>query len=287
MEAGNIFFSFKGIKMKNSFIDYSKKSFRLIFDNPILFVPALIQIFSLLITILPLINYIGDNNSFNTFTPAYFPALLILIFFLVIINLLIEIGVLFMIKEVVLYNETSIRSLFKGIKKYFVRIFFGSIIIAVVFGILSAIIAVPLFILTNLRILSFIVIFIFILALSTFIYMWETILVYEDCGVFKSIDLSFRFAKMNFGLLFLVNLLDAILTGDNKSKLNSNQQRKPINIDLPTPFFIDLIKPLSITLIVLLSLISIVLDLFFLTLAFVIYDDRRDMLRSEIELTKE
>lgn len=205
--------------MYNTFGGYVKKSFKLIFEKPILFIPALM---SLTITIVfalgALINFqMAGITNFHNFGSILFVILGALI--LIIAELFILAGKYNMIKQAVIIENVTMEDFWFGAKKYAGRIFLGGLLL---FGV--ALVAILIFILPVILMQSGgLILFMLVLFLvgaiivSLFVSFWATILIYEDCDIMYAFKLSFSFAKKHFGLVFVINLLKAILTGNMKS----------------------------------------------------------------------
>lgn len=274
--------------MYDSFWNYLKKSFKLIFQKPILFVPTLINLVITIAFILGIIASVGVVNSIEF--PNISTILLIVLGVLIIIalELFISAGNYNMIKQAVTINEVNMDDFWEGAKKYTGRIFLGGLMIFGVVLLALLIVVVPA-ILTRSFGLTLILLILFIIPaiiFGLFISFWETILVYEDCDIMESFKLSFSFAKKHFGLVFVINLLQAIFTSNRNSNRNSDNGT---SVNLPfhskhggrtynlhafgeyIPFSIGAMSGISI----IITIIKAFLSLYFEVIFFVIYHDRR------------
>ncbi|MCT4564401.1 MAG: hypothetical protein N4A68_08800 [Maledivibacter sp.] len=274
--------------MYDSFWNYFKKSFKLIFQKPILFVPTLISLALSIVFTLGIIASIGVPDSIVSLNIGMISLILLGVLIMIVLELFISAGNFNMIKQAVDINEVSMDDFWVGAKKYTGRIFLGGLIFSGILLLVLLIIVVPVILTKSsgltitLLILFSIPVIIFIL----FISLWETILVYEDCNIIKSFKLSFSFVKKHFGLVFVINLLQAIFTNDKNSHKNGDNGA---SINLPfhskhggktynlhvfgkyIPFSIGTIGVISI----LITIIKAFLSLYFEVIFFVIYHDRR------------
>lgn len=218
--------------MYNTFGGYLKKSFKLIFAKPILFIPALI---SLSITIVfalgALINFqMAGITNFHNFGSILFVILGALI--LIIAELFILAGKYNMIKQAVIIDNVTMEDFWFGAKKYAGRIFLGGLLMFGVALVAILILVLPVIFMQSAGLIIFMLILFIIAAIivSLFVSFWATILIYEDCDIMYAFKLSFSFAKKHFGLVFVINLLKAILTGDMKS---NNKNHNGSSTDIP------------------------------------------------------
>lgn len=255
--------------MYGGLLDYSKKSFRLIFDNPILFLPILINLVITLMFTLTL-GLAITRNDFGLSIGLIIIGTLVFI----LLEVFIGAGKAFMIGRIIKGDKVEFKDLIEGGKKYFSKFLLGSIVIALAFivgglllGLLSLIVG---------RILGFIIILIVLVIGTVYVTMWFTILIYEDTDIVDAISLSISFAKENFGLLLVVNILQGIFTGNNSSGRYNRNQSGGIENTVSLPLFIAVLGTLSVPLIVMGVILSITMDLFFNVMFFAIYDDRND-----------
>lgn len=273
--------------MYDTFGNYFKKSFHLIFQKPILFVPTLIN---LVITIAFIIGVVAsiwvvDIIDFPNITTILLIILGILIMF--ILELLVYAGNYNMIKQAVTVEETTMDDFWSGAKKYGGRIILGWLIVIGVILLALLIFIVPAIFSKSFGLMMFLIILLIIpvIVLGIFISFWETILVYEDCDIMKAFKLSFSFAKKHFGLVFVITLLQGIFTVDrNSNKNNSGSINLPFHskhggrtynihaFGKHMPFAIGTIGIISI----IITIIKAFLTLYFDVIFFVIYHDRRE-----------
>lgn len=268
----------RGISMYDNFFGYSKKSFKQIFSKPILFTPIIIQIaitIFLALWILSIINIAVYNFSYIMVKTT------IAIILFVLINLFLETGKMYMIKQSITKGNTSIKDILIGVRKFFIRVFLGSLAILALIFALGLILTVPMAILiaAKLEIISIIIASIAVIVFLIFISMWEVIMIYEDCTIFDALNKSVNFAKKHFGLILLIEILRNIFTGNNKNLKYSIRSSDKLSfkntkiINLPYFFNSTNIKPIMLILGIFIAIIS---ELFFDVLMFELYIDRRD-----------
>ncbi|RKD25491.1 hypothetical protein SAMN02745883_02226 [Caminicella sporogenes DSM 14501] len=277
--------------MYNTFMDYLKKSFKLIFKKPILFVPALIDLVMMIVFIALFIININKINfanfHFNSVVSLIIFSLVILT--IPIIELFISAGQYNMIKQAVIMGETNMDYFWEGAKKYIGRIFLGGLAIFGVIFLIFVIIFVPgiLFIKKFEAIIMLTILFsIPIIIYGILISFWKVILVYEDCGVIDAFKLSISFAKKHFGLVFLITLLKTIFTGNRKfyKKHNNGFINFSFNMKhkiIPHNEHYANMNSMSLMSIfggvfLIITIIKIFLTLYFDVIFFEIYHDRRD-----------
>ncbi|WP_427340300.1 hypothetical protein [Caloranaerobacter sp. DY30410] len=262
--------------MYDNFLGYSKKSFKQIFSKPILFIPIIIQItitIFLALWILSIKNVIISNSNYIMAKTT------IVIILFALINLFLETGKMYMIKQSLVKGDTSINDILIGARKFFVRAFLGSLAIFALIFALGLILIIPMIILitTGLKIISVIIASIAIIVFLIFISMWEVIMIYEDCNIFDALNKSMHFAKKHFGIILLIEILKNIFTSNNKNlKFRSSDRfsfKNTKTINLPYFFNSTNIKP---AILILGILITTIFELFFDVLMFELYIDRRD-----------
>ncbi|WP_069650034.1 hypothetical protein [Caloranaerobacter ferrireducens] len=262
--------------MYDNFFGYSKKSFKQIFSKPILFTPIIIQIAITIFLALWILSV--KNIAIHNFSYIMGRTTVVIILF-VLINLFLETGKMYMIKQSLTKGNTSINDIIIGAKKFFLRILLGFLAIFALTIALCLVLILPMIILisTGLKIISVIIAFIVVLVFFIFISMWEVIIIYEDCTIFEALSKSVNFAKKHFGIILLIEILKSIFTGNNRG-LNFKSSNKFLFkntklISLPYFFNSTNIKP---AMLILGILISIIFQLFFDVLMFELYIDRRD-----------
>ncbi len=264
--------------MHDSFVSYVKKSFKLIFEKPILFIPPL---FSFLINglVIMFAMYLVNKGHISFASRGI---MLLVIIVVALLELFIASGSYNMFKEVVKVGQTSMDDFWLGIKKYAGRIFLGSLLIGVVVFmavfILTFFIAkiIPLnFIIAGVLAISGIILWIFIS-------LWTTVLVYENCNLSKAFKTSFSFVKRHFGLILIINLLRGLLTeikgpnrnGGRNSLSSNNQMGKSLILESYLPINESLGAMSFITLVIL--AITTFFTLYFNLMLFIVYHDRRE-----------
>ncbi|SHH86068.1 hypothetical protein SAMN02745135_02443 [Caloranaerobacter azorensis DSM 13643] len=266
--------------MYDNFFGYSKKSFKQIISNPILFVPTIIQIIIGIFLSFHIVatRRITTINSTNYIMIKTFIIILLLFF----IDLFLETGKMYIIKQSLTKNDISIKDIFIGAKKFFLRIFLGSLVIFGLTFALFLILIVPsaILIAVNLNIIAIIIISIATIVFFIFISMWEFIIIYEDCSISDALNKSVRFAKKNFGIILLIEFLKGIFTGNNRN-LNStiyNKYNKSLFKDTKITNLPLLLNNLNvnINILILCILIAFIFELFFDVLIFELYIDRKD-----------
>lgn len=272
--------------MYDTFWNYIKKSFRLIFQKPILFIPTLINLVITIAFIVGIVTSVGLGGVIDFPNISTILSIILGVLIMIILELFVSAGNYNMIKQAVTIEETNMDDFWSGAKKYAGRIFLGGLIIIGVVLLALLIIVVPAIFSKSFGLtILFVILFIIpAIVLGLFISFWETILVYEDCDVMEAFKLSFSFTKKHFGLVFVINLLQAIFTNDrNSNKNNSGSINLPFhskhggrtyNINAfgkYIPFSIDTIGGISI----IITIIKAFLTLYFDVIFFVIYHDRR------------
>lgn len=266
----------RGISMYDNFFGYSNKSFKQIFSKPILFAPIIIQIAITIFLALWILSI--KNIAVNNISYIMVKTTIVIILF-ALINLFLETGKMYMIKQSLIKGDTSIKDILIGAKKFFVRVFLGFLAVFALTIALSLVLIIPTAILisTGLKIISFIIVLLVVFVFFIFISMWEVIMIYEDCTIFEALSKSVNFAKKHFGIILLIDILRGIFTGNNKNtKFRSSDKLSFKNtkiINLPYFFNSTNIKP---AILILGILISCIFELFFDVLMFELYINRRD-----------
>lgn len=274
--------------MYDTFWNYLKKSFHLIFQKPILFVPTLINLVITIAFIIGIVASVGVVGVIDFPNISTILLIVLGVLIMIILELFVSAGQYNMIKQAITIEETNMDDFWLGAKKYAGRIFLGGLIIFGVVLLALLIIVVPAIFSKSFGLtILFVILFIIpAIVLGIFVSFWETILVYEDCDVMEAFKLSFSFAKKHFGLVFVINLLQGIFTGDRNSNRNGDHGS---SINLPfhskhggrtynvhafekyIPFSIGTIGGISI----IITIIKAFLSLYFDVIFFVIYHDRR------------
>jgi len=261
--------------MFEDLLSYGKKSIKLLFRNPILFIPTLIQLGVMVLYLITLI----PTFTGKSFHPSRgIGTMMIGGILIIIINILIESGKIFMIKQTVVNNGTTMEDFLKGIKRFTLRLILGALLTMAIFFVIGIILIPFMTILGFLRlgIVAAVLTFVLMMILGLFISMWEIILVYEDCTILEAFKGSIRFARNYFGTLLVINIIQAIFSGGNRGgfKWNSNDNNS-INNQISLPLFMGIFGRLSVLLMVVGVIISTILQLFFDILYFQIYHDKR------------
>lgn len=273
--------------MYDTFGSYIKKSFNLIFKNPILFIPALLNfLIGVIFIIFPIAN-ISSLNKIKSHDFSSIALIFVIGIVMLIIQLFIYAGKSNMIKQVITVHETSMNDFWYGTRKYTGKIFLGGLLIGGAILLATLIIIVPAIFLgknSGFTILLLILFAIAVIILSLFISFWITILVYEDCDIIESFKLSFAFAKRYLGLVFVVNLLRTILTENRNSNKKSTSEASikfPFNkyngiglFDVNKYLHENPGSPIGVIALIILA-IKTFLALYFDVIFFIIYHDRR------------
>lgn len=280
--------------MYDTFWNYLKKSFNLIFQNTILFVPTLIEFLISIAFIVGGVVYVGVFGAIDFPNIGSILYIVLGVIAMIILQLFISAGKYNMIKQAVTAKETNMTDFWTGAKKYAGRIFLGGLIVIGVVLMALLIIVVPAIFSKSAGLVIFCMILFIIpaIVLGIFVSFWETILVYEDCDVMNAFKLSFSFAKKHFGLVFVINLLQGILTreknsnsdGSDKGSINlpftDHRGDSPLNVGRHF-FGINPSFPFG-GLALIIMVIKTFLTLYFEVIFFVIYHDRRDSISYDI-----
>jgi len=271
--------------MYDTFTGYIKKSFKIIFQNKVLFVPLLINLLLVIIPIGLLFIIPGLQPPNIIYPPKGFmlAGFIIVGIIMLLLHLLISAGRLNMTKEAVLGNQPLMEHFWEGMKKYTGRIFQGGFMI---FGgmLLLFLLLVPLGMALGRNVLILVVLLIPLLIVFVLISFWQIILVYEDFTPTESFKRSWNFTKKHFGLIVILNILRGLLTGNGNRNNNRNQSGWSINmnfINFNIPYMTNL--GLIGTVSIILSAIKIFFTLYFDTLFFLVYHDRRKSILSNDE----
>lgn len=192
--------------------DYFKEAFHINKENKNIYRPQFMFIGIRLLMLIGMgiwvYSWIGKINI-NSFTEkdvlyfvlSYGITLVLLLIAYGIISVIIESGLYNMYKKTILNGKCGKNDFFEGVSKYFFKFFLGKIIIF-----LSWLVISPIYLITGVITLSLGFTLIPILV-DIFLTMWKISLVMNDSKIFDAFKDSFKFAKLNFFPLTVLQLI--------------------------------------------------------------------------------
>lgn len=304
-----------------SIFDYFKEAFHINKENKNIYRPQFLFIGIRLLMVIGMGIWVYtwvdkiDIYSFNgedvlPFIIPYGITLLLLLIVYGIISVILESGLYNMYKKAILNGKCGNSDFSEGISKYFFKFLIGKIIIFIAW-----IVILPIYLITGVITLSLGFTLIPLLV-DIFLTMWKISLVMNDSKVFDAFKDSFKFAKLNFLPLAVLQLIHWSFVkglsagggsgiGNAGGNIGNTINYKTGGSDFPIPFnnikidreqFINIfLKVVKIVIAVLIPVISIaalsaalvkmLFEVFFSLVLFIVYN--RKFILPEVNITEE
>ncbi len=301
-----------------SIFDYFKEAFHINRSNKNIYRPQFILIGIRLLMIIGMGIWVYswiDKININSFTEkdalyfvlSYGITLVLILIVYGIISVIIEAGLYNMYKKAILIGKCEKRDFSEGVSKYFFKFFLGKIIIFLTWIIIS-----PIYLITGVITLSLGLTLVPLLV-DIFLTMWKISLVMNDSKLFDAFKDSFKFAKLNFLPLTVLQLIHwAFVRGisggsgfgnvgniGNTFNYRTNANNFPIpfnNINIDREQFINIfLKVIKIVVAILIPVISIaalaaalvkmLFEVFFSLVLFIAYSKK--FINSEVNMIEE
>jgi hypothetical protein len=192
--------------------DYFKEAFHINRNNKSIYRPQLAYIGIKLLTIIVMGLWIYswvdkiDVHSFTENDALYFVlsyglTLLLIALIYGIISVIVESGLYNMYKKALISEKVKKGDFSEGVRKYFFKFFLGKLLIFVAW-----IVILPVYLITGVITISLGFALVPLL-IDIFLTMWKVSLVMNDSGIIEAIKDSFKFAKLNFLPLTVLQLI--------------------------------------------------------------------------------